>query len=95
MSSQMLKTVAIKNNMHYSKQDTADATHVTAALASLGQKTSRSLLFSRIIGTEQVYSVRQELNNLLFLGGCEVCRPSLKRGRQSHETNKACCTMTH
>ena len=50
-SSQMLKTVAMKNNMHYSKQNTADATHVTATLASLGQQTSRLLLFSRIIGT--------------------------------------------
>ena len=36
---QILKTVAMKNSMHYSKQNTANATRVTAALASLGQQT--------------------------------------------------------
>ena len=35
---QILKTVAMKNSMHYSKQNTANATRVTAALASLGQQ---------------------------------------------------------
>ena len=39
---QILKTGAMKNSMHYSKQNTANATRVTAALASLGQKTSHS-----------------------------------------------------
>ena len=39
---QILKTVAMKNSMHYSKQNTANATRVTAALASLGQRTSHS-----------------------------------------------------
>ena len=39
---QILKTVAMKNNMHYSKQNTANATCVTAALSSLGQQTSHS-----------------------------------------------------
>ena len=39
---QILKTVAMKNSMHYSKQNTANATRVTAALASLGQQTSHS-----------------------------------------------------
>ena len=34
------KKGAMKNNMHYSKQNTADATRVTAALASPGQQTS-------------------------------------------------------
>ena len=34
--SQILKTVAMKNSMHYSKQNTANATRVTAALTSLG-----------------------------------------------------------
>ena len=33
----------MKNNMHYSKQNTADATRVTAAFVSLGQQTSHSL----------------------------------------------------
>ena len=36
ISNQILKRVAMKNKMHYSKENTADATHVTAALASLG-----------------------------------------------------------
>ena len=36
------KRGAMKNNMHYSKQNTADATRVTAALASPGQQTSHS-----------------------------------------------------
>ena len=39
---QILKTVAMKNSMHYSKQYTANANRVTAALASLGQQTSHS-----------------------------------------------------
>ena len=39
---QILKIVAMKNSMHYSKQNTANATRVTVALASLGQKTSHS-----------------------------------------------------
>ena len=39
---QILKTVAMKNSMHYSKPNTANATRVTAALASLGQQTSHS-----------------------------------------------------
>ena len=39
---QILKTVAMKNSIHYSKQNTANATRVTAALASLGQQTSHS-----------------------------------------------------
>ena len=39
---QILKTVAMKNSMHYSKQKTANATRVTAALASLWQQTSHS-----------------------------------------------------
>ena len=37
-SNQILKRIAMKNKMHYSKQNTADATGVTAALASLGSK---------------------------------------------------------
>ena len=37
-----LKTVAMKNSIHYSKQNTANAAHVTAALASLGQQPSHS-----------------------------------------------------
>ena len=32
----------MKNSMHYSKQNTANATRVIAALASLGQETSHS-----------------------------------------------------
>ena len=39
---QILKTVAMKNSIHYSKQNTANATRVAAALASLGQQTSHS-----------------------------------------------------
>ena len=39
---QILKTVAMKNSIHYSKQNTANATCVAAALASLGQQTSHS-----------------------------------------------------
>ena len=39
---QILKTVAMKNSMHSSKQNTANATRVAAALASLGQQTSHS-----------------------------------------------------
>ena len=39
---QILKTVAMKNSMHYSKQNTANATRMTAALALLGQQTSHS-----------------------------------------------------
>ena len=37
---QILETVAVKNSIHYSKQNTANATRVTAALALLGQQTS-------------------------------------------------------
>ena len=39
---QILKTVDMKNSIHYSKQNTAKATRVAAALASLGQQTSHS-----------------------------------------------------
>ena len=39
---QILKTVAMKNSIHYSKQNTANATRVAADLASLGQQTSHS-----------------------------------------------------
>ena len=39
---QILKTVAIKNSMHYKGRNTANATRVTAALASLKQQTSHS-----------------------------------------------------
>ena len=39
---QILKTVAMKNSIHYSKQNTANAIRVAAALASLGQQTSHS-----------------------------------------------------
>ena len=42
IENQILKTVAMKNSMHHSKQNTANATRVTAALASLGQQTSHS-----------------------------------------------------
>ena len=34
----ILKTVAMKNSMHYSKQNTANAARVTAALASFRQQ---------------------------------------------------------
>ena len=36
----------MKNSMHYSKQNTANATRVTAALASLGQQTSHSFVIA-------------------------------------------------
>ena len=39
---QSLKTIAMKNSMHYKGRNTANATRVTAALASLGQQTSHS-----------------------------------------------------
>ena len=42
-ANQILKRVAMKNIIHYSKQNTANATRVIAALASLGQQTSHSL----------------------------------------------------
>ena len=35
-SNKILKRVAMKNKMHYSKQNIVDVIHVTAALASLG-----------------------------------------------------------
>ena len=35
---QILKTVAMKNSIYYSKQNTANATRIAAALASLGRK---------------------------------------------------------
>ena len=38
----IFKGGAMKNTMHYSKENTADATRVTAALALLGQQTSHS-----------------------------------------------------
>ena len=39
---QILKIIAMKNSIHYSKQNTMNATRVAAALASLGQQTSHS-----------------------------------------------------
>ena len=36
-ANQILKRVAMKNSIHYSKQNTAKAFHVIAALVSLGQ----------------------------------------------------------
>ena len=39
---QILKTVAMKNSMHYSKESIANATRVNADLALLGQQTSHS-----------------------------------------------------
>ena len=39
---QILKTVAMKNSIHYAKKNTANATRVNAALALLGQQTSHS-----------------------------------------------------
>ena len=41
-ANQILKRVAMKNSIHYSKQNTAKAFCVIAALVSLGQQTSHS-----------------------------------------------------
>ena len=41
-ANQILKRVAMKNSIHYSKQNTAKAFRVIAALVSLGQQTSHS-----------------------------------------------------
>ena len=42
-ANQILKRIAMKNSIHYSKQNTAKAIRVIEALASLGQQTSHSL----------------------------------------------------
>ena len=42
ITNQILKRVSMKNSIHYSKQNTAKAFRVIAALVSLGQQTSHS-----------------------------------------------------
>ena len=55
-ANRILKRVAIKNSIHYSKQNTANATRVTADLASLGQQTSHSLQLLCFVPCNVIYS---------------------------------------
>ena len=70
-SNQILKRVATKNKMPYSKQNTADATRVIAALASLGLQTSHSLQSLCFVPCNAIYyfSCRTKQNKV---GGKEL-----------------------
>ena len=48
-ANQILKRFAMKNSIHYSKQNTAKAIHVYAALVSLGQQTFIRCCGARVI----------------------------------------------
>ena len=52
---QILKTAAMKNCMHYSKQNTANATRVTAALARSGSKLHARLQSLRFAPCNVIY----------------------------------------
>ena len=54
-SNQILKKVAMKNNMHDLKQSTTDSTRVNAALAFLGEQTSHQLQSLCFIPCNAIY----------------------------------------
>ena len=78
---QILKRVAMKNNIHYSKQNKTDSTSVNAYLTSLGQQTSHSSQSLCFIPSNAIYYYVPPARKLVFSLQLTVAQCSILRYR--------------